>query len=639
MSIEEELNILILEGNKADIKSNETELRKAGFRFTTTEVAKETDFTEMIENQNFDIVLADYSLPEYDGVSALKAFRKKCPRTPFIFVSGDIRELAVQAIKHGATDYIFKDKVNQLPHAVERALKEKKAEDKLRRLKTTLDATLDCIFIFSTKGFRFSYVNQGAVSQVGYTRDELLKMTPPELMPDIDKKSFYNLVEPMLNGVRETTLFETTLCHKNGAMIPVEIFLQLIAPTDEHPRFVAVVRDIADRRQAEKERADLQLQLQRAQRMEALGTLAGGIAHDFNNILTIIDGYSEIALMHQLPESHPARHSLEEILSATHRAAELVQQILDFSRQKEHEMLEIRVTPIVKETIKLIRASLPATIEIVHKIRAASDTIMGDAGRIHQVLMNLCTNAAHAIGKEVGILEICVTDVNTDVSYPDLEPGHYLKLIVSDTGHGMKPSVAEHIFEPYFTTKPVGEGTGLGLAVTHGIVTSFGGTIRVNSEPGKGSTFEVFFPIVESMTEPKTSVALSIPKGTEHILFVDDERSIAEMEKLMLEGLGYRVSVKTDSVDALEAFRLHPEAYDLVITDMTMPILTGDKLARELMRIRPDIPVILCTGYNKQITEEKAKRLGIREFFRKPVPMKDIARAIRRVLEGTPEEP
>jgi len=587
----------------------------------------------VIEKQDFDIVLADYSLPEYNGVSALKDLRKRHPRAPFIFVSGDIGDgLAVQALKHGATDYIFKDKANQLPHAVERALKEKRAEDKLRRLKTTLDATLDCIFIFSTEGFQFSYVNQGAVSQVGYARDELLKMTPPELMPEFDEKSFYKLLEPMLNGIRETTLFETTLCHKEGAMIPVEIFLQLIAPSDESARFVAVVRDIADRRQAEKERANLQTQLQRAQRMESLGTLAGGIAHDFNNILTIIDGYAEIALMHQLPASHPARSSMKEIISATHRAVELVHQILDFSRQKDHEMVEIRVTPIVKETIKLLRASLPATIEIVHKITASSDTIMGDAGRIHQVMMNLCTNASYAIGREVGILEIRMTDVNADSSHPDLDPGHYLCLSVSDTGHGMETSVAEHIFEPYFTTKPVGEGTGLGLAVTHGIVTSFGGTISVKSEPGKGSTFDVFFPIAENEAEPKAEISPSVPGGTEHILFVDDEKSIADMKKLMLEGLGYKVSARTDSIAALEDFRLHPEAYDLVITDMTMPILTGDKLARELIRIRPDIPVILWTGYDKQITEEKAKSVGIRELLLKPTPMQEIARAIRRAL-------
>jgi len=527
---------------------------------------------------------------------------------------------------------VFKNKLNQLPRAVERAIREKKAEDELRQLKTTLDATLDCIFIFDTISFRFFYVNHGAISQVGYTRDELLKMTPVDLMSEIGEDSFHKLLEPLLDGTRETILFETTLCHKNGAMIPVEIFLQAVAPPDGHARFVAIVRDIAERRKAERERAKLQTQLQRAQRMEAIGTLAGGIAHDFNNILMIIDGYTEIALEHELQEGHPSQHSMEQVLKATRRAIELVQQILAFSRQGEQEMIQVKVTPIVKETLKLLRATLPATIEISQKLTAKSDTIPGDPSKLHQVLMNLCTNASHAMGSEAGVLEICMTDARVD-SCQDLNPGDYLMLSVSDTGHGMESSVMEHIFEPYFTTKPIGEGTGLGLAVTHGIVKSFGGTIRVCSKPGKGSTFDVFFPTTEAGVS-EIEISAPIPRGNnEHILFIDDEKILADMGKQMLEGLGYKVSARSDSVTALEDFRLQPEAYDLVISDMTMPILSGDKLARELLCIRPDIPIILCTGYSKQITKEKAGEMGIREFLIKPPSMRDIAWAIRRALD------
>ncbi len=633
MNIEGKLRILMLEDNKTDAELNKLELKKAGLKFTSTDVMKEEDYIDAINNQDFDIVLADYSLPDYDGLSALSELRKRRSAIPFVFVSGEIgEELAVQALKNGATDYVFKSKLNQLPHAVERAIREKKAEDELRQLKTTLDATLDCIFIFGTISFRFFYVNHGAVSQVGYTRDELLKMTLADIMPECDENSFYKLIEPLLDGDKETILFETRFRHKKGETIPVEIFLQSVAPPDEHARFVAIVRDISERRKAEKERAELQTQLQHAQRMEAMGTLAGGIAHDFNNILMIINGYTEIALEHELPDDHPVRDSMGQALKATHRAIELVHQILAFSRQKEHEMVQVRVTPIVKETLKLLRASLPATIEISRKLTAESDMIMGDPSKIHQVLMNFCTNASHAMGSEPGVLEICMTDAKVD-SDPDLNPGHYLMLSVSDTGHGMEPSVMEHIFEPYFTTKPVGEGTGLGLSVTHGIVKSFGGTIRVRSEPEEGSTFDVFFPITEAGRASEIKTSAPIPRGNnEHILFIDDEELLTDMGKRLLEGLGYKVSARTDSVAALEDFRLHPEAYDLVITDMTMPIMTGDKLARELLLIRPDIPVILCTGYSKEITEEKAEDMGIREFLMKPPSMREIAQAIRRAL-------
>jgi len=634
MGVEEKIRILILEDNKADMELNKLELKKAGLKFTTTDVMKKDDYIDAINNQDFDIVLADYSLPGYDGLSALSELRKTRPSIPFVFVSGEIgEELAVQALKHGATDYVFKNKLSQLPHAVERAIKEKKAEDELRQLKTTLDATLDCIFIFDTINFQFFYVNHGAISQVGYTRDELLNMTPMDIMLEFDSEtSFYKLVEPLLDGVRETILFETTLCHKNGMMIPAEIFLQSVAPPDKHARFVAIVRDIGERREAEKERAELQDHLQRAQRMEAMGTLAGGIAHDFNNILMIINGYTEIAMEQELPHDHPARDSMKQVHKATRRARELVQQILAFARQREHEMVQVRVTPIIKETLKLLRASLPATIKISQKLTAKSDMIMGDPAQLHQVLMNLCTNASHAMGNEVSVLEIRMTEVNID-SQPGLNPGPHLMLSVSDTGRGMEPSVMEHIFEPYFTTKSVGEGTGLGLAVTHGIVKSFGGTIRVHSKLGKGSTFEVFFPIIDKeVSEIKTSAP--IPMGNnEHILIIDDEQGLIDMEKRMLKGLGYKVSARTDSVAALEDFRLHPEAFDLVITDMTMPIITGDKLARELICIRPDIPIILCTGYSRQVTEEKVRDIDIREFLIKPLSIQKIAQAVRRALD------
>jgi nitrogen-specific signal transduction histidine kinase/CheY-like chemotaxis protein len=372
--------------------------------------------------------------------------------------------------------------------------------------------------------------------------------------------------------------------------------------------------------------------------MESIGTLAGGIAHDFNNILGAIIGYAEIALLHELREGNPARHSIQQVVKAGNRAKNLVQQILAFSRQKEQELKIISVTLIVKEAIKLLRATLPATIEIRHKLTAGSDMILADPGQIHQVIMNLCTNAGHVMQEKGGVLEVTLqnvsiedcglqieesekSEIQSEIRNPqsaiDIAPGSYLKLSVSDTGDGMPPEVLEHIFDPYFTTKAVGKGTGLGLAVVHGIVKSLDGTINVESEQGKGTTFNVFLPTIKSKSEPEIDTHEPVPTGNERILLIDDEETLADAGKQMLEGLGYKVT----------------EKYDLVITDMTMPNMTGDKLARELMKIRPDIPVILCTGFSELINEKKAKSIGIRDFVMKPFAMGEIGIMIRRILD------
>ncbi len=372
--------------------------------------------------------------------------------------------------------------------------------------------------------------------------------------------------------------------------------------------------------------------------------MAGGIAHDFNNILSAITGNTEIALYYELSEEHPARQSMEQVLNASRRATDLVKQILAFSRQEEQELRQIRVAPVVKEALKLLRASLPTTIEIGQNIAAESDTVLGDPGQIHQVLMNLCTNASHAMREEGGVLEVILQNAAFGLPTADLEdnekqseidpaPGQYLKLSISDTGHGMERSVLERIFDPYFTTKIVEEGTGLGLAVVHGIIKSFGGMINVQSEPGKGTTFNVFLPVIkhEAKTEIDSSLG-EIPMGNEHILFIDDEDPLVEIGKKILERLGYKVTTRTNSIEALELFRSQPEKFDLVITDMTMPNMTGDKLSVELIKIRPDIPIILCTGFSELITEEKTKSIGIKGFIMKPVVMRKIAQTIREAL-------
>ena len=380
----------------------------------------------------------------------------------------------------------------------------------------------------------------------------------------------------------------------------------------------------------------LEEKLRQTQKMEAIATLAGGIAHDFNNILSAIIGFAELAKA-QLSADSPVLADIEEILTAGNRAKDLTKHILAFSRQTEHERIPLALHLVVKEVLSLLRSTLPSTIEI-REDAASSGMILGDSTQIHQVIMNLCTNAYHAMRETGGVLEVGLKEMTLDSEmmrqYPDLVPGNYVRLTVSDTGCGMTPEVVSRIFDPYYTTKIEDEGTGLGLAVVHGIVTNHGGTITVYSELGKGSVFHVYFPLIERASITPEDFQEGPPvTGDERILFVDDEPVLANLAKQMLQKLGYKVVTRTSGVDALELFRNRPEVFDLVITDMTMPRMTGAELAKELMQIRPDIPVILCTGFSYSMSEAKAKAIGIREFAMKPIVMRDVAAVVRKVLD------
>ncbi|MFH1673662.1 MAG: ATP-binding protein [Pseudomonadota bacterium] len=363
--------------------------------------------------------------------------------------------------------------------------------------------------------------------------------------------------------------------------------------------------------------------------------MPGGIAHDFNNILTAIMGYTQLAL-YDVPKGTELYDDLEQILGGGHRAQDLVKQILAFSRQYEQKRRPILISPILKEAIKFLRASLPSTIDMRQQIEVSNLVVEADPTEVHQVMMNLCTNAAHAMREEGGTLDTSLTKIDLDdaaaASTPDLHPGPYVLLTVSDTGHGMTSDVIERMFEPYFTTKEEGEGTGLGLAAVHGIAKSLGGAVTVRTEPGRGSTFCVYFPRIEGATTAMPEKAGPLPSGHERILFVDDEQALVMLGKHMLEHLGYEVVIRTSSEEALELFRTNPDRFDLVITDLTMPKITGDKLATELVRIRPDIPVILCTGYSA-ITEEKIKQVGLCDLVMKPIGMPDLAKSVRNALD------
>ena len=383
--------------------------------------------------------------------------------------------------------------------------------------------------------------------------------------------------------------------------------------------------------------AKYERQLQQVLKIQAIGTLAGGIAHDFNNILFPIVGYTELT-MDEVSEDSVAHNNLEEILKAANRAKDLVKQILTFSRQSDQERKPVEVQNIITEALKLLRASIPASIEIIHKIQDDCGPVMGDATQIHQVIMNLCTNAYQAMQDTGGKLEVILTEV--DIGYEEtvdkigMQPGKHLQLLVKDEGCGMDAAVMDRIFEPYYTTKEQGKGTGLGLSVIHGIVKNHRGDINVKSTPGKGTIFQVYLPLIEDFDiGVELESADCATKGEERILLVDDEEQIVAMERQMLETLGYRVTARTDSQEALKVFAEQPHNFDLVITDMTMPHMTGDQLAQKMLDIEPQIPVILCTGFNEVITEEKALSMGIQKFVMKPIVKNDLATTIRTVLD------
>ena len=395
-------------------------------------------------------------------------------------------------------------------------------------------------------------------------------------------------------------------------------------------------QEIEEREQAENEKIILENRLRQSQKMEAIGTLAGGIAHDFNNILGAILGYTELSLLGNR-DSSPIRENLQEIKKAGLRAKELVAQILTFSRRSEAKKLPVRITPVIKEAMKLLRATLPSSIEISTHFNADEALVHGDPSQIHQLMMNLCTNASQSMAHHQGILSISLSEKilkKPAAKHLHSGPGNYVELIIADTGSGMDSDTKNRIFEPFFTTKEVGEGTGLGLAVVHGIVQSMNGSISVESTPGQGTTFHVLLPAVEaSITALDDSViSAAIPSGSEKILLVDDERDLANLGNQLLSNLGYQVTISTNSLEALKIFTESPD-FDLVITDQTMPGLTGLELAKKILELRSDVPILLCTGYSQEVTDEKIREIGVRDVLMKPISVGDVGRIIRKLLD------
>lgn len=556
-----------------------------------------------------------------------RALKSGSVRFDWVFLRSDGGSIPVEVV---LTAIPFEER--QILYTVWRDIsKRKAAEERLResevKYRTLFKAAPVGVIIMELRTGKILDFNDAACLQLGYGRAELGRLCIADLHVELAAEELKRLYGETLRGSQAS--FETSVRTREGGLRSVQVTAWVTELAGRH-LVNWIVRDITATRH-------LEARLRQAQKMEAIGTLAGGIAHDFNNILAAIMGYTELCLRRKLPPDSPARDSLEQVLKAGGRARDLTRQILAFSRQTDGVRKPVQTGLLVKEVLKLLRASLLSTICIEEQIDDLHGTIEADPSQIHQIVMNLCSNAAQAMGEEGGDITVALEEVHfaddTALPHPDLRPGSYQRLAVRDNGCGIDASTMERMFEPFFTTKKPGDGTGMGLSVVYGIVKDHGGVIDVSSVPGSGTTVHVYFRRLENAAPPRVESGVALARGTESILFVDDERELVRIGKQMLEFLGYRVTAVASSGEAWEIFRGHPRQFDLVITDQAMPGMTGTRLCRNLLTLRPDIPIVLCTGYSDAVSREATASAGIRRVLMKPVTMAAMAKAIREVLD------
>ena len=634
------LRIVYLEDDPGACELVEALLKADQLEHTLEWVEDESGFQAALQPHPPDLILADFNLPTMTGLRALELKQELCPTVPFIFVSGALGEsVAIAALKQGATDFLLKDALARLPSTVRRALAEAQqlrerlaAEEKVRLLSQALEQSPVAVMILDPAG-KVVFANARLCALAGRPEAALLGQEPAMLEPG--EVAPHSLAEA-LTAVREGGSWQGQLALRrtDGSTVPIRTSLgPIIRPTGAAAQHLVLMEDITQWLQDQERQRRLEAQLFQAQKLESIGTLAGGIAHDFNNILTGILGYTDLSI-DALPTDSPVRGDLHEVRAAAMRAKDLVVQMLTFARQGQSRPELIDLASTVNEALKLIRASMPATIEIERHLEPGA--VLADPTQIHQVVLNLGTNAAHAMHGRAGRLSVSVAPA----SPPRPRAGHAapaaparLRLTISDTGDGMDESILQRIFDPFFTTKQPGEGTGLGLAIVQAIVVNHQGTIRVRSQPGAGTTFEIELPVAAA-TAPTAEGHESVPPGRgERILVLDDEPTVANFAAACLRRLNYIPSVFTDPTEALSAFRASPGRFDAILTDLTMPRLTGVDFTQTLRSSGHVLPVVIMSGYPSETMREKMASLTRARLMAKPFTSDELARALHHVLE------
>lgn len=606
----------------------------------------------ILRSSPIQVLITDQRMPEMNGTELLEIVADEFPDTRrFLLTAFSDFPPLVEAINQGRLQGYFSKPIDGdfIKSRIEDGLRNYYLENENKGLLETIkrnerfltaifDNIPDIVFVKDAKDFRYLRVNRFGEELLGLSPDDLINKKVHDCFPSPLADLFSDQDNEVLSQRKVLDIPEEPVETKSRGRRLFHTKKIPIFDGEGNPQYIlGVSRDITEQRALEKNEKVLEEKLRHAQKMKSIGTLAGGIAHDFNNILSSIIGFTELSMMNLELNRSPLNH-LKEIYTAGKRARDLIKQILAFARQSEDKFIPVHVDLIAKEVVQLIRSTTPATIEIKHNIETGL-TVMGSPTQFHQIFMNLCTNAAQAMDDRGGVLDVSVTktlsgEIAVTDEQVDASQG-LIRIRVSDTGCGISPDIQNLIFEPYFTTKGPSEGTGMGLATVYGIVKSIGGSITFDSKPGQGSVFTLIFPACEETAEEPVDVQEKPPGGHERILIVDDETAIVKVLGETLEFLGYKPTIQTDSTKALDLFRSCPDQFDLVLTDMTMPGITGDLLAQKIMEIRPDIPVVLCTGYSRKITEVQARALGLRAFLYKPVTIKDLAHTLREILDKT----
>lgn len=605
------IRLLLVEDNPGDAVLIEEMLRdESEFEFNITAAGTLEAACRAMSLNPIDAVLLDLNLPDSTGIETLQRIRGVRMDVPIVVLSGNCSErIEIEALHNGALDLIGKNERpgRKIVRSLKYAMARNRVQEKQRQIERLVSASPGAVVVASVQGV-IQLVNEAALRLFGKTQQEFIGQS----LPFAIKEGLKTKIE--ISRSEEVRIAE----------------MQVVGlEWDSQPAMLVSLHDATE----ELKMAD---RLRQSQKMEAVGQLAGGIAHDFNNILAVISGNLKLASL-DLSIDHPAQISLAEIEKTVSRATKIVQQILTFSRNQETVHKVIRLQPIIEESNLFLRATLPANIEINCQMETDAPPVFADATQIHQILMNLGANAVHAMRADGGRLEIMLTQVTFEKDEAKLllglPAGQYLRLSVADTGCGMDKDTAQRVFEPFFTTKPPGEGTGLGLTTVHGIMKSHGGTVTVYSELGRGTVFNLYFPAVATVVPPPVAPGEEMKRGNlERIMFVDDEESLVFLGERLLKRLGYEVEGFKDPEDALAAFLDAPDRYDLIMTDLSMPQLDGTKLARQILAVRPEIPIILSTGYVRPQDEETARALGVKEFLLKPIEVGKLATVLQRFI-------